>query len=203
MKNDVYVSHPQFPYTTIMRNTTCFLALFGCFGLVRADHGKNILRSSEHHQNMAKSIKQKERMLSLSTMMMPGNRVSAMDRGSAICTAEYNSDQEVAITRTVIDYYYAIESTKNVTTDNSAGRSMIRMLEDKLFRAIRPAILWCYFDELPLTRRDLLGIDSSLIQGMVITLQIVQAGSSIFLYSNVLTAGFSLIFWKKATPFEN
>ena len=151
-----------------MRSTTFVLVTFGCFGLVGAFHGDNLLRRSKQHQNGGVIIKRKGRELSQSNIMIPGNRVSAMDRDSAICSADYDPDQEVAIERTVIDYYYAIESTAKITTNDSVGRSMIRMLEDKLFRAIRPAILWCYFEEPPLAKRNLVDDGSSSLQGMII-----------------------------------
>jgi len=149
-----------------MRNTTFLLVTFGCFGLVGAFYGDNLLRRSNQHQNGGNIVKRKVRKLSQSNIMIPGDRVSAMDRDSAICSADYDPDQDVAIERTVIDYYYAIESTAKITTDDSVGRSMIRMIEDRLFRAIRPAILWCYFEEPPLAKRNLL-LDngSSSLQG--------------------------------------
>jgi len=96
--------------------------------------------------------------------MVPGDRVSAIDRANAKCSANPDPDREDSIKRTVVNYYYAIESTEKVTTNDSAGRSIIRVLEDKLFRTIRPAILWCYFDELPSTRRNLRNIETSFLQ---------------------------------------
>lgn len=92
----------------------------------------------------------------LVNMMVPGDRVSSIDKSSAICTADSGDGQEVEIVRTVVDYYYAIESTDKITTKDSIGRTMIRLLENKLFRSIRPAVLWCYFDEPQNTRRNLL-----------------------------------------------
>ena len=83
----------------------------------------------------------------LTNLMMPGARVSAIDREGAICSADQTPNQDADITATVITYYYAIESSSEFISDNSKGRAIIRTLEDKLFRAIRPAILWCYFDE--------------------------------------------------------
>mmetsp|Transcript_8734 Transcript_8734/g.21312 ORF Transcript_8734/g.21312 Transcript_8734/m.21312 type:complete len:420 (-) Transcript_8734:114-1373(-) len=97
-------------------------------------------------------------------LMIPGYRVSAIDRASAKCSANPDHDRELSIQRTVVNYYYAIESTEKITTDDSAGRSIIRMLEDKLFRTIRPAILWCYFDEIPSTRRNLQSYATSSLQ---------------------------------------
>lgn len=126
-----------------------------------AYHGDNLLSSSKQHQSGKTSAQHNKRILS--NMMIPGDRVSAIGRDNAICAADYDPDQDAAIKRTVINYYYAIESSDEVTTDNSAGRAIIRMLEDKLFRAIRPAILWCYFDEPPSAGRNLLG-DSSFSQ---------------------------------------
>ena len=149
-----------------MRSTALFLVLFGrCSNLVGAYHGDNLLSSSKQHQSGKTSAQHNRRILS--NMMMPGDRVSAIGRDNAICAADYDPDQDAAIKRTVINYYYAIESSDEVTTDNSAGRAIIRMLEDKLFRAIRPAILWCYFDEPPSAGRNLLGDSSFSQQGMV------------------------------------
>merc|ERR1719463_395947 len=48
--------------------------------------------------------------------------------------------------------------------NDSTGRSIIRILEDKLFRTIRPAILWCYVDESTSTRRNLRSSDISSLQ---------------------------------------
>lgn len=138
-----------------MRLTALLLLLFGCFDQVGAYGGDDGLRGSTQQQTREISDEQMDRKLY--NMMMPGARVSAMDRDGAICSAEQISDQNAAINATVIKYYYAIESSTNVTTDNAEGRSIIRMLEDKLFRAIRPAILWCYFDESP-SQRNLLDI---------------------------------------------
>ena len=147
----------------MMRNTKLLFVLLGCCGIVRAYGSDNLLRSSGQHQNGDNHVGPDARILS--NMMMPGDRVSAMDRNSAICSADFDSNQEIAIERTTINYYYAIESTEKLTTNDSAGRSMIRMLEDKLFRSIRPAILWCYFDQSLFTRRNLDG-DPSSVQGM-------------------------------------
>ncbi len=148
-----------------MRLTALVLLLFGYFDPVGAYGGDDGLRGSTQQQTGEIIDEQMDRKLY--NMMMPGARVSAMDRDGAICSAEQISGQNATINATVIKYYYAIESSTNFTTDNAEGRSVIRMLEDKLFRAIRPAILWCYFDESP-SQRNLLDIGRlSSSQGML------------------------------------
>ena len=156
------------------RNAKLLFLFLGCLDLVGAYVSDNLITNSRPHRNGENDIGQNERILS--NMMMPGDRVSAMDRGSAICSADFDSDQEMAIERTVINYYYAIESNEMISTDDSAGRSIIRILEDKLFRAIRPAILWCYFDQSLFTRRNLDGGLFS-VQG---TLQLVSLDKANF-----------------------
>jgi hypothetical protein len=161
-----------------------FILLWGCYDLSRVygTSSDNFQRKSRHlhHQQDVKEnndIIQDERRI-LSDMMRPGDRVSAMDRESAICSANLITDREITTEQTVIDYYYAIESSEVVSTNDSTGRSMIRELEDKLFRAISPAVLWCYYDydddnESPPTRRllsqnsPLNSGDSSSLQGML------------------------------------
>jgi len=148
-----------------MRVRTCFLVLFGSFDLVGAhDNAFNHFEKSMRHAMERPRVDQTDGRLLLPNMMVPGDRVSAIDRTSAKCSANPDPGRESSIKRTVINYYYAIESTEMVTTNDSAGRSMIRMLEDKLFRTIRPAILWCYFDALPSTRRNLRSYHTSFMQ---------------------------------------
>lgn len=136
---------------------------------MRAYHDDNLLKSSTHHQNGVVGVEEKDRRLSLSqpNLMVPGDRVSAMDRNKAVCSANYVPNIRAAIKPTVINYYYAVESSSELTTDDLEGRSMIRMLEEKLFRVIRPALLWCYFEEDPSTRRNLEFDGSSSLQGRV------------------------------------
>jgi hypothetical protein len=155
-----------------------------CYDLSRVygTRSDNLQRKSRqlYHQHDVKEnndIIQDERRI-LSDMMRPGDRVSAMDREGVICSANMITDREIATEQTVIDYYYAIESSEVVSTNDSTGRSMIRELEDKLFRAISPAVLWCYYEEdddneSPPTRRllsqnsPLNSGDSSSLQGML------------------------------------
>lgn len=114
------------------------LFLVGCIGnLVGAMSADDGLRGS----------KRVERGRQLANLMMPGARVSAIDREGAICSADQMPNQDAEITATVIKYYYAIESSSEFISDNSEGKAIIRTFEDKLFRAIRPSILWCYFEE--------------------------------------------------------
>ena len=163
-----------------------FVLLWGYYDLskVYATSSDNLQRKLRqvHHQHDVKEnngIIQDERRM-LSDMMRPGDRVSAMDKESAICSANLITDREIATEQTVIDYYYAIESSEVVSTNDSTGRSMIRELEDKIFRAISPAVLWCYYEdnddsdnESPPTRRllshnsPLNSGDSSSLQGML------------------------------------
>ena len=142
-----------------MKRTIFFLLCFGYVDLSRAARNLG-----------GNDIEPTGRMLSIqSDMMIPGPRVEAMNRTSAICTANMNGNPEVQVAteRTEINYYYAIESKGNLTTVNSEGRSIIRLLENKLYRAIRPAILWCYYDTMPPSRN--LGADkTSLTRGMQI-----------------------------------
>eukprot|EP00536_Pseudo-nitzschia_multiseries_P009780 jgi/Psemu1/24257/gm1.24257_g len=142
------------------RNAKLLFFLLGCSDLFGA-HG---LRNEAPPPGNVPTLKsdvgndggQNERILV--DMMMPGDRVSSIDRSTAICAADTSSQQGVEIEKTVIDYYYAIESTEEITTSDSAGRSIIRGLEDKLFRSIRPAVLWCYFDTSQGERRNLLRV---------------------------------------------
>jgi hypothetical protein len=113
------------------------------YGEVNAEYSGSNLR----HNNQIPSDNQSRRSLSSSTFMGPGKRVSSLNRNDAICAAGVNMDLSMPMEETVIDYYYAIESTNNVTTTNVQGRNLVRQLEDALFFAISPAVLWCYFDE--------------------------------------------------------
>mmetsp|Transcript_18264 Transcript_18264/g.33947 ORF Transcript_18264/g.33947 Transcript_18264/m.33947 type:complete len:468 (+) Transcript_18264:129-1532(+) len=91
---------------------------------------------------------QQRALLDASTaMMLPGKRVASLDRKNAICAAAVNMDLSIPLEETVISFYYAIESTVNITTSSVIGRNLVRKLEDKLFYAINPSILWCYYDE--------------------------------------------------------
>ncbi len=122
------------------------LFIVGCFGsLVGAMAGDDGLRGSKRIESGEKFTEQRGRQLA--NLMKPGARVSAIDREGAICSADQMPNQDAEIKATVITYYYAIESSSEFISDNSEGRAIIRMLEDKLFRAIRPSILWCYFEE--------------------------------------------------------
>mmetsp|Transcript_26189 Transcript_26189/g.71861 ORF Transcript_26189/g.71861 Transcript_26189/m.71861 type:complete len:434 (+) Transcript_26189:81-1382(+) len=127
------------------RNANLLFLLLGCSDMFGASALSQLVGNVE---------RQNERILV--DMMMPGDRVSSIDRSAAICAADSIPDQGAEMKRTVVDYYYAIQSTEKITTSDSTGRSVIRMLENKLFRLIRPAILWCYFDESQGTRRNLL-----------------------------------------------
>jgi hypothetical protein len=98
---------------------------------------------------------------SLADMMAPGPRVAGMDRRSAICTAGVNYDLSVPMEETVIEYFYAIESVDNITTSDIEGTMLVRSLEETLFHAINPAILWCYYDESRVGKRYLKGTDNA------------------------------------------
>ena len=151
----------------MMRIRTCLLVLCCNFYLGGAHtDASDLFESSKNNGIESYNVKDEERKLSLPNLMVPGDRVSAIDRASARCSTNPNLDRELSIQRTVVNYYYAIESTEKVTTNDPTGRSIIRMLEEKLFRTIRPAILWCYFDELTSTRRNLQSYDTSSLQGM-------------------------------------
>lgn len=148
----------------IMRKITIFFPLLGYLhSAVGIYVDENLDSTSKMLQNGRVSVSAENRILT--NIMMPGDRVSAMDKDGAICSADIDSDQNVEIERTEINYYYAIESTTKISTEEAAGRSMIRLLEDKLFRAIRPALLWCYFDESPSFRRDLQGDNLPSLRG--------------------------------------
>lgn len=152
-----------------MRSTKVFLAFLYCLNTVGAFHGVDRSGVSKQHRNgeTTTSAKQKGRSRSLSNIMMPGERVSAMEnKDSAICSAKRDPNLRAAINPTSINYYYAIESTSELVIDSLEGRATVRMLEDKLFRAIRPAILWCYFEEPPSPGRNLLSNGMSSLQGM-------------------------------------
>lgn len=124
-----------------MRKITIFFPLLGYLHIAVGIYvDENLDSTSKMLQNGRVSVSAENRILT--NIMMPGDRVSAMDKDGAICSADIDSDQNVEIERTEINYYYAIESTTKISTEEAAGRSMIRLLEDKLFRAIRPALLW-------------------------------------------------------------
>lgn len=92
---------------------------------------------------------------SLVNMMVPGPRVAAMDRTAAICSATYSYDLSVPMEETVVEYYYAIESSENITVNEMNGSQLIRNLEETLFHVIHPAILWCYYDNGTVGKRKL------------------------------------------------
>ena len=156
----------------MLRLTALFLLIFGSLDQAGAFNDEYRLRGLTQQQSREMASGQMERKLS--NMMIPGARVSAMDRDGAVCsTQSLFGGQNVAINATLIKYYYAIESSTNFTADSAEGRSIIRMLEDKLFRVIRPAILWCYFDESP-TQRNLLDNGLSSSQGTSSVLHLVH-----------------------------
>lgn len=180
---------------TEKRNILFFLLLWGCCDFSEV-HGasNNSQRKSKHHQRVERNDTiQDERILS--DMMMPGYRVSSMDRKNATCSAnDDNTDRETAMKKTVIDYYYGIESSEYISTDTSIGRSIIRKLEDKLFKQISPAVLWCYYDvddESLLTRHLLSdndqnfgsGGDSLSLQGMYFFLRRLTFSKFLFFFS--------------------
>lgn len=138
-----------------MKNANLFVTLLGCCSVLGANVRGGLRESAILHRRLESNVKQDERRLA--NMMMPGERVSAMDKSSAICSVNSMSDPGIAIETTVINYYYAIESTEPISTDDTTRRSLIDLLEDKIYHAIRPAILWCYFDESDDTQRNLLG----------------------------------------------
>jgi len=138
-----------------MKNANLFVALLGCCTVVGANVRDGLRESAIPHRRLGNYGKQNERRLA--NMMMPGERVSAMDKSSAICSANSMSDPGIAIETSVVNYYYAIESAEPISTEDPTGRSLISLLEDKIYRAIRPAILWCYFDESDDTQRKLSG----------------------------------------------
>ena len=122
-------------------------------GEVSAEYTGSNLR---HNNQIFPSSSQSHRSLS-SSFMGPGKRVSSLNRNDAICAAGVNMDLSMPMEETVIDYYYAIESTNNVSTTNIQGRNLVRQLEDSLFYAISPAVLWCYYDEdVNIGKRDLI-----------------------------------------------
>lgn len=83
-------------------------------------------------------------------LMMPGERVSSLNRTDAICNAEMMiQDLGEPTQASVIDFYYAIESTELINTTTVAGRHIINEFEETLFTTIRDAVLWCYFVEVP------------------------------------------------------
>ena len=130
-----------------------FVLLSGSYCITEASgNSNNGERSSREHQNANHNDVQVERSLSGMTMMMPGDRVSALDRKNVICSADFNPDPEMVMGKTVIDYYYAIESSEPITTADSTGKKVIGSLESLLFKLINPTVLWCYFDQSIFTR---------------------------------------------------
>jgi hypothetical protein len=87
-------------------------------------------------------------------LMRPGERVSALNRTDAVCTAGMMNDLTLPTERTVINFYYAIESTTFINTTAMSGRRIISLFEEKLFRTIHDAVLWCYYDETDLSSDD-------------------------------------------------
>jgi hypothetical protein len=92
---------------------------------------------------------------SLVDMMEPGQRVADMDRNSAICSAGTDMNPTMPKNETVIDYYYAIESSQNISTSTVEGQALVLELEEAIFMKISPAILWCYYDNVNIGKRDL------------------------------------------------
>ncbi|KAG7361688.1 hypothetical protein IV203_036789 [Nitzschia inconspicua] len=88
-------------------------------------------------------------------MLVPGPRVAILDRKEAVCSATYNYDLSVPMENTVIQYFYAIESTEIITIKDVQDSMLVRRLEETLFRAIHPAILWCYYDDSTIGKRHL------------------------------------------------
>jgi hypothetical protein len=134
-----------------------FLLLLKC-GVTTSSNGRS-LRSSDFEQKAQRS---------LVNMMVPGPRVAEMDRSTAICGAEYNYDSSIPMESTVIEYYYGIESTENITTSSVKGSMLIHDLEETLFMAINPSILWCYYDESDIGKRNLKALGDHAHQRMTL-----------------------------------
>ncbi len=90
-----------------------------------------------------------QRHRSLTDYMMPGDRVSGMERADAICGAQYSLNLGAAMQETDVSYYYAIESSTFINGTDMAGMTVIRALEQQLYESISGMILWCYFEESP------------------------------------------------------
>mmetsp|Transcript_31044 Transcript_31044/g.75017 ORF Transcript_31044/g.75017 Transcript_31044/m.75017 type:complete len:507 (-) Transcript_31044:297-1817(-) len=82
-------------------------------------------------------------------LMMPGERVSSLNRTDAICKVGMMQDLGEPSQVSVIDFYYAIESTSAINTTTVSGRRIINELEETIFATTHDAVLWCYFDEIP------------------------------------------------------
>lgn len=148
-----------------MRSVTFLFVFFGVFDLVGAYNVGNKRERIGSHRFWEGRADQEDQRQSPPNMMIPGDRVSAMDKDSAKCLTNPHPDREVAIKRTVVEYYYAIESTEKITTNEYSGRrSMVLALEENLFHEIKPALLWCYYDEVPFTRRNLRSYPSISLQ---------------------------------------
>lgn len=80
-------------------------------------------------------------------LMMPGDRVQSLDRTKAICRADMMSDPDIPTERTIVNYYYAIESSSFINSTDADGRKLITNLEEILFWTVQDAIIWCYYDE--------------------------------------------------------
>jgi hypothetical protein len=91
----------------------------------------------------------------LDNIMFPGPRVAGMDRTAAICSASYSYDLSVAMEETIVEYYYAIESSENITVKDTKGSMLVRNLEKTLFLAIHSSILWCYYENGTVGKRNL------------------------------------------------
>ena len=131
-------------------------ALSLLMGAVDAVTGSNLRIASRSIVDTSQ-ITQEHRSLAEDMMMgMPGKRVAGMDRTNAVCSASISYDTSVPMEESVIEYYYAIESTYNITTSEVDGSMMVRDLEETLFHAINPAILWCYYDETNVGKRNLM-----------------------------------------------
>jgi hypothetical protein len=118
---------------------------------VVANEGNFRLRTTTNHFVVEE---QSHRALD-SNMMAPGPRVAGMDRTAAVCSATYTYDLSVPMEETIIEYYYAIESTDNITVKDLDDSMLVRSLEETLFHAIHPAILWCYYDDSTIGKRNL------------------------------------------------
>ena len=131
-----------------------WLLVAGYYGVAAMKDGSvSSLRSGSINNNVGLEEQQGHR--ALDSMMVPGPRVAGMDRATAICSATYNYDLSVSMEETVIEYYYAIESTDNITVKDVEGSMLVRNLEETLFHAIHPAILWCYYDDSTIGKRNL------------------------------------------------
>jgi hypothetical protein len=122
-------------------------------GSTAVEDGDNV--HSLRHQSNNFMLEEHSAHRILENMMAPGARVAGMDRTKAICSATYNSDFSVAMEETVVEYYYAIESSDNITLKAMDDSMLVRNLEESLFHAIHSAILWCYYDVGTVGKRNL------------------------------------------------